>query len=803
MSEDTITSSLDNIESSPYYHYLQDVDQGRRHLTLRGLQSELPITIRVRSDECRSYIDEIKNKHREFTLLSSLADWEVYQFPNERYHGEVKTVLEMCAASGWIQFQELVSLIPIYLMYQLRGPSRSLLDLCAAPGSKTVAATDILYHNDSLIVANDADVKRCALTLTRNLSLRPHAGVIVIHSDGSCFAPSFCRPSSDPSGLMSYSNILCDVPCSGDGTIKKNATLLDSWSPTLGLSLHPVQLKLLRKAISLGGMRTGDPQDDCHVIYSTCSMNPIENEAVVIGAVMGSLGLSKLPIWRSIFTEKHFHDSIAKVKGVGCAMPLCDLCGYDQSESPGPCHECIAEMISEVAPVHVVDPTQGNGSFMSLILQPHESKRYKGIESWRVPRNGGELKSTKFKGKLRHVSENIEVCLEYLTDIEIEDIIKYDNDREMSGITRKTLQHRTDHETSYHMTMLPPEKFVCGQLSSKIKWLLSDDFTQDKDNYWKPLRLVWKTLYHQIATANVNSDINFETVNHLKDGLIHFIKTRILEKCYRIWPARIHGGFFAAVLKIRPSVFAPANVPRIGGCRMHYSPRFIRSNQSASPKGFCAFRFWPLRSHGSTGTTDLDVVRDDQSRSIFKELQSFYDIPVFVDSDGYFRLLSSERTELGYVWYRESTITSKISSWCLVNASLDGWCKMEVAKWDNSGSYLQLGTRLFAPLTKGWSGKMPPGDARSRPVCAWRPGGGSLELLRSGTTRFNRVLNVTAEEFAQLYHDEVIPSSALLGGCFIRCSHTGTVENGYVSYRGLSLCVKKKKRSREVQSLQI
>jgi 16S rRNA C967 or C1407 C5-methylase (RsmB/RsmF family) len=68
--------------------------------------------------------------------------------------------------------------------------------------------------------------------------------------------------------------ILADVPCSGDGTIRKDPRILSGWMPSIGNSLHSVQKKILKRAlrlVNIGGV----------VAYSTCSLNPIENEAVV------------------------------------------------------------------------------------------------------------------------------------------------------------------------------------------------------------------------------------------------------------------------------------------------------------------------------------------------------------------------------------------------------------------------------------------------------------------------------------------------------------------------------------------
>ena len=88
--------------------------------------------------------------------------------------------------------------------------------------------------------------------------------------DASIFPP--------PKSGKLFDSIICDVPCSGDGTIRKDHNILPIWSPSTAHSLHGLQLKILMRALELvkiGGI----------VCYSTCSLNAIEDEAVVSAAL--------------------------------------------------------------------------------------------------------------------------------------------------------------------------------------------------------------------------------------------------------------------------------------------------------------------------------------------------------------------------------------------------------------------------------------------------------------------------------------------------------------------------------------
>jgi len=66
---------------------------------------------------------------------------------------------------------------------------------------------------------------------------------------------------------------LVDVPCSGDGAIRKLPQKWKKWDTHAGMSLHNLQITLLIRAINM--TKVGGT-----IVYSTCSLNPIENEAV-------------------------------------------------------------------------------------------------------------------------------------------------------------------------------------------------------------------------------------------------------------------------------------------------------------------------------------------------------------------------------------------------------------------------------------------------------------------------------------------------------------------------------------------
>lgn len=164
-------------------------------------------------------------------------------------------------------------------------PHHRALDLCAAPGSKTSQVMEALQFQRSdsktgtqgFVVANDANEKRGYLLVHQLQRLGLTDAVVTCH-DGQEFPGLYSRSSDGEVSRLEASNafdrIICDVPCTGDGTIRKNRNLWRQWTPGGALTLHNTQLSLATRAAEL--LRT-----DGFMVYSTCSLNPIENEAVV------------------------------------------------------------------------------------------------------------------------------------------------------------------------------------------------------------------------------------------------------------------------------------------------------------------------------------------------------------------------------------------------------------------------------------------------------------------------------------------------------------------------------------------
>ncbi|KAK5855379.1 hypothetical protein PBY51_005482 [Eleginops maclovinus] len=191
--------------------------------------------------------------------------------------------------SGNISRQEAVSMIPPLLL-KIESHHK-ILDMCAAPGSKTAQLIEMLHSDidvsfpEGFVIANDVDNKRCYLLVHQAKRLNSPC-IMVVNHDASCI-PTLKIDVDGKKDILFYDRILCDVPCSGDGTMRKNIDVWKKWTTSNSLHLHGLQLRIAVRGLeqlAVGG----------RMVYSTCSLNPIEDEAVIAALLEKSEGALEL-----------------------------------------------------------------------------------------------------------------------------------------------------------------------------------------------------------------------------------------------------------------------------------------------------------------------------------------------------------------------------------------------------------------------------------------------------------------------------------------------------------------------------
>lgn len=194
---------------------------------------------------------------------------------------ELHQFLVRASETGAISRQELVSMIPALILDV--QPGNWVMDMCAAPGSKSLQILEALerHGRGGVLVANDVDTKRAYMLTHRAKTLKSACLVVTTHD------ASQMPQLSGKDGLQIYDRVLCDVPCSGDGTVRKNPGIWSTLKVRDGCGLNAVQVRIATRgfnALKLGG----------RMVYSTCSFNPIENEAVVVELLRSFEGCIRL-----------------------------------------------------------------------------------------------------------------------------------------------------------------------------------------------------------------------------------------------------------------------------------------------------------------------------------------------------------------------------------------------------------------------------------------------------------------------------------------------------------------------------
>ena len=159
---------------------------------------------------------------------------------------------------GYFYVQEAASMIPPIVLDP--KPGEKILDMCAAPGSK---ATQIAMYmnNEGCFVANDYTgmrLRSLGINMQR-CGVRNHMMTLM---EGRWFKE------------FKFDRILVDAPCSGTGTIRKSLKTLRIWNPNMVKRISGQQRQLLETAYN--NLKPGGV-----IVYSTCTLEPEEDEAVI------------------------------------------------------------------------------------------------------------------------------------------------------------------------------------------------------------------------------------------------------------------------------------------------------------------------------------------------------------------------------------------------------------------------------------------------------------------------------------------------------------------------------------------
>jgi 16S rRNA (cytosine967-C5)-methyltransferase len=172
---------------------------------------------------------------------------------------------------GWFYIQDPGTLLAVCKLGP--QPGESILDFCAAPGGKTTFIAQLM-NNQGRIVAQDVSDERlkwiqenCARLGVTCVETQRAAGIL---------PAGLGKKDGTASGTLAarFNRVLVDAPCSNTGVMRRRVDLRWRIQPAEIERLRTMQLDLLQQAAT-------QVKRDGVLVYSTCSLEPEENQEVV------------------------------------------------------------------------------------------------------------------------------------------------------------------------------------------------------------------------------------------------------------------------------------------------------------------------------------------------------------------------------------------------------------------------------------------------------------------------------------------------------------------------------------------
>lgn len=218
-----------------------------------------------------SGLKQAEEKTRE--SLSQLK--EPTPFAGQAYRTDASLGLHPAHLQGLIYLQEPSAMSAVEVLNP--DPDDVVLDLCAAPGSKSTQIVQKLKNG--FLLSNEIDAKR-AQTLLSNMERMGAENFMVTNNDAQTLSKSLENV---------FDKILVDAPCSGEGMMKKHEAAMNEWSLPNVLLCSARQKDILKEAWKM--LKPGG-----QMVYSTCTYAKEENEQNVAWLLEQFSDAKQLPI---------------------------------------------------------------------------------------------------------------------------------------------------------------------------------------------------------------------------------------------------------------------------------------------------------------------------------------------------------------------------------------------------------------------------------------------------------------------------------------------------------------------------
>lgn len=212
---------------------------------VEGLAEEPPVSIRINRAKCDVEVEE-----------GERVPWSAdgYYLPCRP-----NFTFDPLLHAGCYYVQEASSMFIERALRQYVSSPVEMLDMCAAPGGKTLAAISSIPEGSWLL--SNEPIRTRASILVENVSKWGSPRMSVISN----------YPKEISKSKMKFDVILCDVPCSGEGMFRKDPQAIKEWSEQNVEKCRMLQREIVAEAwkcLRPGGL----------LIYSTCTFNTHENE---------------------------------------------------------------------------------------------------------------------------------------------------------------------------------------------------------------------------------------------------------------------------------------------------------------------------------------------------------------------------------------------------------------------------------------------------------------------------------------------------------------------------------------------
>lgn len=229
---------------------------------LIAIQQPIPRTIRIKPGKVESVK---KNLEWDGWILNPTNIDRVFSMDRREDFAPLERRLGFTSDHllGNFYIQELAAAHPVDILADWRISTESflILDMASSPGWKTTQLSE--YYPNSFIIANEPTRERLP-QLLQNLERMGCANIWITLYPGQLY-----RHHSEL-----FDRVLLDAPCSGEGTLFKGTDAVKYWHLKNIKEIARLQTKLLDAA--LHSLKIGG-----EMIYSTCSLNLLENEWVL------------------------------------------------------------------------------------------------------------------------------------------------------------------------------------------------------------------------------------------------------------------------------------------------------------------------------------------------------------------------------------------------------------------------------------------------------------------------------------------------------------------------------------------